>query len=834
MLRAAGAELSERLGRTYMPTPAGVRRIGGLMQKHNFPRRIRVLGALLLIGVVLVPPSAPAMADKPAPTGVFTEAIVEITFSDTTDASHTITTTALSQAGTELTQWFAIQSYGTLDFRVKTARVTVSNTRAYYQGHCQNDTAPPVLDRCAEFLKAAVNAVKATQSNFFTDVKGISTLVPEVAPANGQFSWTPIDVGIGHDVQRSYLKEEVAPASNSLGSSRVEWGAWAHEFGHQLQYSAGLDLGGWSGHPSGYSSGYDLMDSCYPCHEAPYGLLGAPYVNDSRGSFERWLNGSHVALTSGGGAPSATTFTLTPLEEKIGVPVTQAIRVPIDSQRYYMVDARTRQLSDQVGTTNRLHDEGVQIEYIDESRGTPMTQCSPPATGSCVQDPPGQIWPYNLWHVGETFTDTARNMNITVVSIVGSPTDPMRGFTVTVNRGESRGHPQLYIIPWLTPPANTYETVDIWIDSSCNGYETDGFTLRYGRRTDGTVVGSGDDPCLNHENRVYADVHNIGDATSSATNVQFQVSNPLGVGVTGSWSTIGTATLPPIPAGGRAPVFVDWTPRVTLTPAQIAAEHFNFHSCIQVRISPSAGEIATTGHDAQENIDVFEARVDPPSFPRYGAVVHVPSIQRKFYIDNARKNVQFVVNDPHRIYTFDVRSQLPKSWRYHIAGDAGQVFLRLGEVREIPVKIDARDARAGFSYDLRVAGITYHWLYNTHVPTTSPHYRHFAVGPQSGVVLQAHVVYRSKLTLATARSASRQIIVQGQLTIPQDGAPINVDYTPPSGSVITHIVSSNAAGKYHDTLRKLQQRGTWRIRSLWQGNMLWSSAVSNLAIVIVR
>jgi len=124
--------------------------------------------------------------------------------------------------------------------------------------------------------------------------------------------------------------------------------------------------------------------------------------------------------------------------------VIQVIRIPIDSQRYYMVDARTRQASDQVGTTNRLYDEGVQIEYVDESRATPMTQCAPPATGSCVKDPPGGRWPYNLWHVGQTFTDTSRNIAIRVVAIVGSPSDPGRGFTVTVSRGVPPGHPQRY------------------------------------------------------------------------------------------------------------------------------------------------------------------------------------------------------------------------------------------------------------------------------------------------------------------------------------------------------------------------------------------------------
>ena len=75
---------------------------------------------------------------------------------------------------------------------------------------------------------------------------------------------------------------------------------------------------------------------------------------------------------------------------------------------------------------------------------------------------------------------------------------------------------------------NTSETVDIWIDSSCNGYEFPGtgrldpyflrgnpLALRYGRRSSPkpsqrTVIGNGDDLCVNHENRLYAEIDNGG------------------------------------------------------------------------------------------------------------------------------------------------------------------------------------------------------------------------------------------------------------------------------------------------------------------------------------
>ena len=160
------------------------------------------------------------------------------------------------------------------------------------------------------------------------------------------------------------------------------------------------------------------------------------------------------------------------------------------------------------------------------------------------------------------------------------------GFAVTVTRGVPSGHPNLFIVPWLTPPANTYETVDIWVDSSCNGYESDvgPMGLRYGRRPDGTVIGNGDDPCANHENRIYAHVRNTGDAAANNIVVHFQVSDPLGEAVTGQWTEVGQATIPTLAANAATDVYVPWPLTVSLTPDEITQQHFKFHSCIQVII----------------------------------------------------------------------------------------------------------------------------------------------------------------------------------------------------------------------------------------------------------
>src|SRR5205823_8404784 len=151
-------------------------------------------------------------------------------------------------------------------------------------------------------------------------------------------------------------------------------------------------------------------------------------------------------------------------------------------------------------------------------------------------------------------------------------------------------HPDALLVPWLTPPMQTWETVDVWVDSSCNGYEdTVGAKgLRYGRRPDGTVIGNGDDPCASHENRIYAHVRNYGDKPAVDVKVHFKVSSPLGVGITPSTSfdEVGVATSAKFPAlaslatGASTNVYVNWTPAVILTPAQLLSKHFSFHSCV--------------------------------------------------------------------------------------------------------------------------------------------------------------------------------------------------------------------------------------------------------------
>jgi hypothetical protein len=108
--------------------------------------------------------------------------------------------TALNQAATEINGFFSNLSYGKINLVIKPARVTMPNTAAHYYGHCEVDTNPVAQDRCTQFTQDAVTAEKAVNGHFFDGVSGVSTLIAQ--QGNGQFTWTPIDVGLGTPTPR--------------------------------------------------------------------------------------------------------------------------------------------------------------------------------------------------------------------------------------------------------------------------------------------------------------------------------------------------------------------------------------------------------------------------------------------------------------------------------------------------------------------------------------------------------------------------------------------------------------------------------------------------------
>jgi hypothetical protein len=775
--------------------------------------------ALLIAGLTGL-----GLGNAHAYTGKYRVALLHVTYTDT---KATFTTAQLTSAAKEMHDYFNQISYGKLDMEITPVEVKLSHPSTFYFDPCK--TTGETRSPCPPTLIEDAAQAAAAGGFSFSGINGISVL--STFCHGGDWTNGPISIsrpGVSGTFQRSYDTECTGPAP---GPSGVQWGGWSHEIGHQLESISYPSSQLW--HPSGYASGYDEMDSCYPCDGSSYSLLGPPVANGNELIFGGWLDTGNVAIVK---APSpGTTVTLTPIESKLSTQANQAIQIPISPGIYYMVDARRRLNADLLqnnGVVPRgIYDEGVHIAEIEETRSPPMKNinaCDTTVAGGCISstsdprnstcDPttrPAYCWPFDLWHVGDTFTDTANAIKIKIDAAVGD------GYSVTVTRGVPPGHPNVYIVPWLTPPMNTYETVDIWVDSSCNGYESDvgPSGLLYGRRADKTVIGNGDDPCANHENRIYATVHNAGDAVASNVVVKFQVTFPLGVGVTGSWSDVGQAKIPSLAPGASATVYVPWTPSVTLTPAQIASGHFKFHSCVQVIIPKVAGELVTADNQAQENFDSFEAV--------QGKMKKFAPIHGQFFVhapDSARTATTYYLN---------LRSELPKGWTYSVAGGAQAVTLDPDQTLQVPVDIQVPDGEAvGQTYSLSAQAVTLDQMTNDLVPKwwSAPKTHTFPM-LAGGVVLEARTVLPSAITLTATVDKTGVITAKGVLD-PNLSAWVAVDFTDHLGVTYTRLAQTDATGQFTCKLQSSERDSDWTLRALWQGDISHTGAVSPVKSVV--
>ena len=244
--------------------------------------------------------------------------------------------------------------------------------------------------------------------------------------------------------------------------------------------------------------------------------------------------------------------------------------------------------------------------------------------------------------LGEHFTDAARGIQIDVTDRVGD------SLVVRIRYSfPPPGRPDPQIIPWGNPP---YSTPDIWLDSEKNGWGT----FRY---TDGSgnAVGQGDVAWVNHVNRVYVRVRNLGAGNAAGVRVDVYQNNPPGFGQDSpNWAFLGQIFIPSLPAGGVSTNYVNWTPTV------------GQHTCLRAVIEPYAGELLSTNNSAQENIALFETSPGSP----YSAVSSTMNVFNNSHIKDT--------------FTFDVRG-VPAGWKWYLEprsltilpGNSAQVTLKV-------------------------------------------------------------------------------------------------------------------------------------------------------------
>jgi hypothetical protein len=408
-------------------------------------------------------------------------------------------------------------------------------------------------------------------------------------------------------------------------------------------------------------------------------------------------------------------------------------------QIYYLISARRATRGDDI---QPIPDQGVLIERVVEGGNPNLDDCAP--DGSCPRwvELKGKGGDSDkLWHKGDTYSNRDDGIFITVRS---NP-DPDH-YVVDVTYTKQADKPDVGINSWLEPPGNTYETTDLWVDSPVNGYGT----YRYPSWSDlmgGTVPsGNGDDPGIGLVNRLYARVRNFGARTATNVVVHFDVSTPLGVGVSGpnGFAQLGTVTsaqfpgLASIPPGGSVDVYVNWTPNVSLSPAQIQAGRFSLHSCVRVRIDHVAGETFFANQDGngqQENIAYFEAgSASTPGAP--GAPNASVMYLRN---DSASIRKQFVLGV--------VRDQLPASWNLTVNDGNPVVDLAPGEVRAIPITVKQTAAESvGASHTIGIFAESEVTLTNPRNPADK-HYGFVSLG---GVQVQVAVLKKPSLHCQSA------------------------------------------------------------------------------------
>lgn len=579
-----------------------------------------------------------------------------------------------------------------------------------------------------EFTKGLLDAINNAPAGLdWTDLDAIMVLYATTSAADchrgGEMS-VNLPQGPGGPV-------ELTPAAvfmeNPCENFNSVWGRWAHEVGHAFQQ-------GGPAHPSNYNSEFELLDHNLPGHTGVF-------EKQEHVAFPGWLP-TYKYLefdpVSGGGIANIWAMEYDPS----GMPNVQAVKATISDSHYYLISVRRKVLGDELHGHNLpfgIPDEGVLIESVSEGAAQWVT----------VQGKGGNR--NVLWKEGDVFSNAEIYINVTKkLNVTGDH------YQVLVRYNTEAFQPDASMEPWRSPPGNTWETTDIWIDSPVNAYGT----YRWGSWNDlsGNPVprGNGDPPAVGLVNRVYARVRNIGTTAATDVVIHVEVTDPLGVGIAGASGFVEIATtdsaefpgLASIAPGDFEDVYVEWTPEVDLSAEEITDGLFHFHSCLRVIIDPVAGETTfgnQDGDEEQENIDLFEAPETGSGGPAYDRVLSLRN-------DDTANSKFFFIGYDH---------DLPAGWSVDVNG--GDLVVELGpdEVRDIPIHIEPTGgAPLGSALRLEVTASSFKLLTNDLDPADT----HYESGALGGVTIEARALRKPEVT-ATAILTPTGVLVHGVLSV---------------------------------------------------------------------
>ncbi|NHJ03893.1 MAG: hypothetical protein EAX90_03660 [Candidatus Heimdallarchaeota archaeon] len=499
------------------------------------------------------------------------------------------------------------------------------------------------------------------------------------------------------------------------------WGTAAHEMGHNF----GLEHTHFD-----YESEYGLMARAYPSALSIYSQC----FEDATGWFDTSSN--QIIYEKG---QAGETVVRPRYLDLIGD--TQSIKIEISESKYYMIEVIKLKDEDSLRP-----DEGVYIYLVDKAKEDDRECVDMDAEPSTVI--PDDLWDV-LFKVGDTFTDTGNSITIEVIEQIGD------GYKIGITNGAA-GAPNLKITAWGDPEGSPppYETPDIWVDSMLNGW--DYYRYRYGT----TPIGIGDDPWANHENRLYARIHNVGETDALGVTVKFYENIPIGAGASGTWNLIDTKVIN-VDADDEEEVFVIWTPNVILPPGEEGL--MDIHSCIQVKISSFTGETDLSNNEAMENIDYFD--IIPDASP-----IQIKSTPPSGF---ASINATFRVRNPHSenslIYVNIIG--LNKLWTLEGNGIGEFHNFSALEEKDFEIKLTpGPDVNFGERIEAHLIMYESRIDYRTNPQIASKEVEEWHLVPIGGLTLTAGTMFRSNIELQ-CETIDDEIEISGKLTSP-DGISI--------------------------------------------------------------
>lgn len=704
---------------------------------HPGAQKRRLVQKIVLIVTLSMLP-APRLASANV-SGTKNVVVLRIYFNDYTNTSR-YTKTQVQGFFTQLnTLWGTHNAYGkiTLNAQVSDLYKLPSNRSTYIDDFSDGD-----LSTGGKYMQVLNDAVANVPSSIsWSNVDAVMVVMAETDTTQfhrGQGNKCTLKMGSASNAPSKFVGCAIFSENPSNSDLQVR-GRWAHEIGHALQE-------GNPPHPSNYNNNFELMDANYP---------------GQTGMFEKWISGGFggwmpktkyklFTVATGGGISAIYAEEYDPT----GKPNAQGVKADITDSLYYVVSVRRRVNGDELNGNNQggaagtkgIPDEGVLIERVIENGDVSVSG----APWVVVQGKGGDR--DKLWHEGDKYQNTSDGIFINVDKKFDDD-----NYEVTVRYSDGSQQPDVGMYSWLSPPGNTYETTDIWIDSPVNGYGT----FRYGTWSDlhgGTVPqGNGDDPAVGQVNRIYARIRNFGTLPATNVVVHFDITNPPGLGINGSngFIQLGTVTsadfpgLASIPEGGSTDVYLEWTPNFALTPSQLAVGRFAFHTCVRVRIDHLAGEKVFGNQDGdgqQENIDYFQATQGPGAPPGapYTSVIRLRN------------------DDPVSKKFFDInyKNDLPVGWVVDVNNGVSGVELLPGELRDIPVSIRQTSPRPyGSIFAVDVSASSMKLLVNDKNPAD----KHPEFKTLGGTRIEARVVAQVKLE-CKARRTPQGIEVVGRLS----------------------------------------------------------------------